>query len=146
MERAVPEIGDPLVNHGYDTRICRFDGDYGTVLNDGTCVCISEFEKGADGVWRRPEEAGLAGAPDLERPVGENAPNELSEAAEHLHQRPELFAKDRVAALLLADVFQKWARTGTYALEHVNRVGGPETVRLARHINKIWADNGLTGK
>lgn len=134
MERPEPKKGDSLINRGRRTTIERFSDDHGTGLYDGTWVCISEFEKGKDGIWRRPEPHGLTGLVDLERPVGESGPDDLTKAASLVRRSPMQFARSYETAELLAAVFDSWARMGRMNLDFLNRVGGPETVRLARHI------------
>lgn len=142
MERPEPKKGDPLIDRGYRTTIYRLDEDHGTGLYSGTWVDISEFEKGGDGVWRRPEPHGLTGLVDLERPVGKSAPDDLTEAALLIRQHPTRFTQFYGTAELLASVFDSWARMGRQELSFLNRVGGAETVRLARHIIKTASQNG----
>jgi hypothetical protein len=142
MERPEPKKGDPLIDRGYHTTIYRFDDDLGTGLYNGGWVCISEFEKGEDGVWRRPEPHGLTGLVDLERPVGESALDDLAEAALLVRRNPTRFTQFYGTAELLAAVFDSWARMGRQELSFLNRVGGAETVRLARHIIKTAGQTG----
>lgn len=141
MERAEPKVGDKLKDCGRLTEIAGFDEDNGTRLKSGAWVCISEFERGNDGVWRRPEPHGLTGLVDLERPVSESGLNDLAEAALLVRQNPTRFTQFYGTGELLAAVFDGWLRMGRWNLDFLNRVGGPETVRLARHIIKA----GQTG-
>lgn len=97
-------------------------------------MCISEFEKGENGVWRRPEPHRFTDLVDLEKPVGESAPDDLAEAALLVRKYPTRFTQFYGTAELLAFVFDSWARMGRVELDLLNRVGGAETVRLARHI------------
>jgi hypothetical protein len=134
MERLDPKKGDPLIDRGRRTTIDGFSDDHGTKLYNGNWVYISEFEKGADGVWRRPEPHGLTGLVDLERPVDESGQSDLEEAALLLYGESDRLMRNPGTAALLSDVFKSLSRVGRMNLDLLNRVGGPETVRLARHI------------
>jgi hypothetical protein len=134
MDRPEPTKGDPLIDRGRRTTIDGFSDDHGTKLYSGNWVCISEFEKGDDGVWRRPEPHGLTGLVDLERPVGESGQSDLEKAALLLCGESDRLMRDPGTAALLSDVFKSLSRVGRMNLDLLNRVGGPETVRLARHI------------
>lgn len=60
--------------------------------------------------------------------VSDSGPEDLEKAAALLRGR-----SDRTSELL-ADVFEQWAWIGDLNLDMLNRTGGPETVRLARHL------------
>lgn len=130
MDRPEPQMRDRLINRGRQTRIAGFSEDEGTRLFNGEWVCISEFEMDSEGVWRRPGEV-LA---DLEMPVGPTAPDDLAEAVLLLRQDPSRVPLDHITAELLATVLDAWHRMGRVDPGVLNRVAGPETVRLARHI------------
>lgn len=49
--------------------------------------------------------------------------------------RPDPAAMDPHVGTLLADVFEAWARIGELDPDLLNRVGGPETLAIARAIN-----------
>lgn len=134
MERPEPKCGDVLIDRGYKTTIDGFDEDRGTRLYDGNWVCISDFVKNAEGAWVRESET-MPGVPELERPVGDDAPQQLSTAVERLRQQPLRYTTDERYALLLADAMEKLARMGSHDAQFLNRVGGPQVVRLARYIN-----------
>jgi len=136
MERPEPKIGDPLINNGYRSNIERFHEDGGTWLRNGFSVCISEFEKGGDGVWRRPEPHGITGLVDLERPATESGLEALKEAAAQLRSNPARFGMSAGTAELTASIFDVQVRMGSLDLDLLNRTGGPEIVRLARHLLK----------
>lgn len=127
MNRPEPKRGDPLIDRGRRTTIERLTEDDGTQLRNGSWVCMSEFEKSLDGVWVRPEQPDSR-LPELEMPVSESGPDDLAEAARLVRQDPTPTNE------LLASVFDKWARMGRVHTDLLNRVGGPETVRLARHL------------
>lgn len=55
MEFAEPKRGDRIVYGGRITTIDSFSEDDGTFLRSGQWVCISDFEKNADGVWVRTD-------------------------------------------------------------------------------------------
>lgn len=135
MNRPEPKMGDPLIDRGYRTVIDRFNDDDGTVLRSGVTVCISEFVKNEDGVWVREAET-IPGAPELERPVPEDAPEQLSQAADRLRREPLRHMREEKLSLLLAECMSVQARLGALSLEHLNRIGGPELIRLARCINE----------
>lgn len=138
MERPEPARGDRLIDRGYRTTIDGFSEDSGTRLRNGTFVCISEFDKGEDGVWRRPEPHGLTGLVDLERPVRESGLADLEQAAGLIRQGPTHLGQSPATAELLAATFDAWIRMGRQDVDFLNRVGGPETVRLARHIIQTY--------
>lgn len=56
MERVEPKTGDRIFHSGRITTIDGFSDDHGTRLYDGQWVCISDFEKNADGVWTKIPE------------------------------------------------------------------------------------------
>lgn len=63
-------------------------------------------------------------------------------AATLLRQTPDALPGD--LAGLLSDVFHKWGRMGHYSPDFLNRVGGEETILLARaviaHLRSTPAD------
>lgn len=65
---------------------------------------------------------------------------DLDEAAELLRDHPAAFGKTIVQSRLMREMFEQWARMGRLHLDFLNRTGGPETIRLAREINRIGKD------
>lgn len=55
MEFVEPKVGDQIAHGGRITTIDSFSEDDGTFLRSGQWVCISDFEKNADGVWVRTD-------------------------------------------------------------------------------------------
>jgi hypothetical protein len=48
-----PKIGDFVRFRGEDRKILCFSEDHGTQLDNYQWICMSEFERGGDGVWIR---------------------------------------------------------------------------------------------
>lgn len=62
--------------------------------------------------------------------------DELRAAEASLRDERSRAVPDMMAAELLADVMAQWAFLGQVDPDMLNRIGGPETVRLARYINE----------
>lgn len=62
---------------------------------------------------------------------------DLNEAAGLLGDYPTAFCKTLEQARLTRSLIEAWARMGRFDLDFLNRTGGPETIRLAREINRI---------
>jgi hypothetical protein len=56
MEYVEPKIKDKIFHQGKLTTIEGFGDDEGTRLRSGQWVCISDFEKGSDSIWRKTAE------------------------------------------------------------------------------------------
>lgn len=65
---------------------------------------------------------------------------DLNEAAGLLGDYPAAFCKTLEQARLMQAMFEAWARMGRFAIDFLNRTGGPDTIRLAREINRIGKD------
>lgn len=135
MNRDEPRVGDEIVDHGTRTTIDSFSEDEGTWLRSGGWVCMSEFDKDAAGVWRRPSK--VRPVPPLEMPVPVDSVDQLTDAESRLRNNLVRYATDPQLSELLADVLKQLARMGRLDLDMLNRTGGPEVVRLARHLNRI---------
>lgn len=135
MNRDEPKIGDPIVDNGRPTIIEGFDEDDGTRLRTLRSVCMSEFDKDADGVWRRPSRTNAV--PKLEMPVPADAVDQLTGAESRLRNNPTRYTTDPELSELLADVLKQQAWLGSLNLDMLNRTSGPEVVRLARYLNQI---------
>ena len=68
----------------------------------------------------------------------------LKQASGLLGEYPTAFGKTLEQARLMTDLFDTWFWMGNIELDLLNRTGGPETVRLAREINRIGKESGLT--
>lgn len=53
MEFVEPKRGDRIEDNGRITTIDSFHDDHGTKLYSGRWVCISDYTKGKDNVWRK---------------------------------------------------------------------------------------------
>lgn len=68
----------------------------------------------------------------------------LRQASGLLGEYPTAFGGTLEQARLMADLFNTWAWMGGVELDLLNRTGAPETVRLAKEINRIGKESGLT--
>lgn len=69
---------------------------------------------------------------------------DLRQASLLLGEYPTAFGGTLEQARLMADLLDTWAWMGGIELDLLNRTGGPETIRLAREINRIGKESGLT--
>lgn len=69
---------------------------------------------------------------------------DLRQASLLLGEYPTAFGGTLEQARLMADLLDTWAWMGGIELDLLNRTGGPEAIRLAREINRIGKESGLT--
>lgn len=62
---------------------------------------------------------------------------DLNRAAGLLGEYPTAFCSTLEQARLTKEMIERWARTGRFDIDFLNRAGGTETIRLAREINRI---------
>lgn len=62
---------------------------------------------------------------------------DLRRAIQLLTDHSDVFCVTPVQARLTKSVFEQWAWIGDLNLDLMNRTGGPETILLAREINRI---------
>lgn len=62
---------------------------------------------------------------------------DLRRAIQLLTDHSDVFCATATQARLTKSVFEQWAWIGDLNLDLMNRTGGPETILLAREINRI---------
>lgn len=67
----------------------------------------------------------------------EQSVTDLEEAVRLLTDHPLHFCATEVQARLTRSVLEQWVWIGGLNLDLMNRTGGPETILLAREINRI---------
>jgi len=77
-------------------------------------------------------------------PATEQSVADLRQAIELLDAFPTMFCATLDQAALTKAALERWAWMGNIEVDLMNRTGGPEMIRLAREINRIGKESGLT--